>query len=158
MGIGANTAIYSVLDTLVLRPLNYPDADRLVQISETGDSGRPNSVSGGAFLDWRAHGTQFEAIALSGQVSYNLRGATATEWLSGLEVSHEFFRVLGVPMLHGRAFSRKKTAPADEATWWSLPRSCGVPVTMPIRQSLDARSCWTNGHAPSLACCRRARG
>ena len=50
MGIGANTAIYSVLDTLVLRPLNYPDADRLVQISETGDSGRPNSVSGGASL------------------------------------------------------------------------------------------------------------
>ncbi len=115
MGIGANTAIYSVLDTLVLRPLNYPDADRLVQISETGDSGRPNSVSGGAFLDWRAHGTQFEAIALSGQVSYNLRGATATERLSGLEVSHEFFRVLGVPMLHGRGFLPEEDRPGGRS-------------------------------------------
>ena len=111
IGIGANTAIYSVLDTLVLRPLPYPDPDRVVQISETSDSGRPNSVSGGAFLDWRAHATRFEAIALSGQVSYNLRGPTATERLSGLEVSHEFFRVLGVPMLHGRGFLQEEDRP-----------------------------------------------
>jgi predicted permease len=104
LGIGANTAIYSVLDSLLLRPLPYPEPDRLVQVSETLDSGRPNSVSGGAFLDWRAHGTQFDAITLTAQVAYNLRGATTTERLSGLEVSHEFFRVLGVPMLHGRGF------------------------------------------------------
>jgi predicted permease len=104
LGIGANTAIYSVLDTLLLRPLPYPEPDRLVQISETLDNGRPNSVSGGAFLDWRAHTTQFDAIALTGQVAYNLRGTTTTERLRGLEVSHEFFRVLGVQMLRGRGF------------------------------------------------------
>lgn len=111
LGIGANTAIYSVLDTLLLRPLPYPEADRLVQISETLDSGRPNSVSGGAFLDWRAHATQFDAIALTAQVAYNLRGSTTTERLSGLEVSHEFFRVLGVPMLHGRGFLPEEDRP-----------------------------------------------
>jgi predicted permease len=104
LGIGANTAIYSVLDTLLLRPLPYPEPDRLVQISETLDNGRPNSVSGGAFLDWRTHATQFDAIALTGQVAYNLRGTTTTERLRGLEVSYEFFRVLGVQMLHGRGF------------------------------------------------------
>jgi predicted permease len=104
LGIGANTAIYSVLDTLLLRPLPYPEPDRLVQISETIDTGRPNSVSGGAFLDWRAHNTQFDAIALTGRVAFNLRGATTTERLTGLEVSHEFFRILAVPLLLGRGF------------------------------------------------------
>lgn len=111
LGIGATTAIYSVLDTLLLQPLPYPEADRLVQISETVDSGRPNSVSGGAFLDWRAHNTQFDAIALTGRVSYNLRGATTTERLTGLEVSHEFFRVLGVPLLLGRGFLPEEDRP-----------------------------------------------
>jgi hypothetical protein len=82
-----------------------------VHIAETLDSGRPNSVSGGAFLDWRTHATQFDAIALTGQVAYNLRGATTTERLSGLEVSHEFFRVLGVPMLHGRGFRPEEDRP-----------------------------------------------
>ena len=111
LGIGANTAIYSVLDSLLLRPLPYPEPNRLVQISETLESGRPNSVSGGAFLDWRAHGTQFEAITLTAQVAHNLRGPTTTERLSGLEVSHEFFRVLGVPMLYGRGFLPEEDRP-----------------------------------------------
>jgi predicted permease len=111
LGIGANTAIYSVLDALLLRPLPYPEPARLVQISEVLDSGRPNSVSGGAFLDWRAHGTQFEAIALTAQVAYNLRGSTSTERLRGLEVSHEFFRVLDVPMLYGRGFLPEEDRP-----------------------------------------------
>jgi predicted permease len=111
LGIGANTAIYSVLDTLLLQPLPYPDADRLVQISETVDTGCPNSVSGGAFLDWRAHTTHFDAITLTGRVSYNLRGATTTERVTGLEVSHEFFRVLGVPLLLGRGFLPEEDRP-----------------------------------------------
>ena len=104
LGIGANTAMYSVLDSLLLRPLPYPDADRLVQISETLDTGDANSVSGGAFLDWRAHQTQFDAIALTGRVALNLRSGGETERLTGLEVSHEFFRVLGVPLRLGRGF------------------------------------------------------
>jgi predicted permease len=104
IGIGANTAIFSVLDTLLLRPLPYPQSERLVQVSELVETGRPNSVSGGAFLDWREHQTQFDAIALTNPVAFNVRGATTTERLTGLEVSHEFFRVLGVPMRLGRGF------------------------------------------------------
>ena len=104
LGIGANTAIYSVLDALLIHPLPYPEPDRLVQISETLDNGRPNSVSGGAFVDWRAHQTNFEAIALTAPVAYNLRGSTATERVTGLEVSSDFFRVLGIPLMLGRGF------------------------------------------------------
>ena len=111
LGIGANTAIYSVLDALLLRPLPYPEPHRLVQVSETLENGSPNSVSGGAFLDWRTHQTTFEAIALTGRVSYNLRGGGPPERLTGLEVSHEFLRVLGVQPLLGRGFMPEDDRP-----------------------------------------------
>jgi predicted permease len=104
LGIGANTAIYSVLDAALLRPLPYPEPDRLVMVSETIESGNRNSVSGGAFLDWRTHQTQFDALALTGKVSYNLRGSGAPERLRGMEVSYEFLKVLGIPPLLGRGF------------------------------------------------------
>lgn len=55
LGIGANVAIYSVLDAVLLRPLPFPEPDRLVQVAETLENGSPNNVSGGAFLDWREH-------------------------------------------------------------------------------------------------------
>jgi predicted permease len=105
LGIGANTAIFTALDTLLLRPLPYPQPERLVQISELVETGRPNSVSGGAFLDWREQQTQFDAIALTAPVAFNLRGSSRAERITGLEVSHEFFRVLGVPMRLGRGFA-----------------------------------------------------
>jgi predicted permease len=104
LGIGANTAIYSVVDTVLWRPLPYPEPDRLVQVSETHQPGRPNAVSGGAFLDWRGHDTGFEALALTGRITRNLRGPEGAERLRGLEVSHEFLRVLGIQPLLGRGF------------------------------------------------------
>ena len=111
LGIGANTAIYSVLDAALLRPLPYPDADRVVMVSETLENGNQNSVSGGAFLDWRTHQTQFDALVLTGRVSYNLRGAGTPERLTGMEVSHEFLDVLRVPPLLGRGFLPEEDRP-----------------------------------------------
>ncbi|MEO6235529.1 MAG: ABC transporter permease, partial [Vicinamibacterales bacterium] len=104
IGVGANTAIYSVLDAVLLRPLPYPQADRLVLISETLENGNPNSSSGGAFLDWRTHQTQFDALMLTGRVSANLRGDAAPVRLTGMEVSHEFLNVLRIAPLLGRGF------------------------------------------------------
>ena len=104
LGIGANTAIYSVLDAVLLRPLPYPEPDRLVMVSETNDTGRENSVAGGVFLDWRTHATRFQAMTLIAPVRFNLRGNSASERLDGLEVSHEFFQVLGIPPFLGRGF------------------------------------------------------
>jgi hypothetical protein len=104
LGIGANTAIYSVLDAVILRPLPYPEPDRIVMVSETLENGSQNSVAGGVFLDWRRHQTQFHALVLTGRVSYNLRHGGATERLRGMEVSHEFLDVLGIPPLVGRGF------------------------------------------------------
>ena len=92
LGIGANTAIFSVLDTLLLRPLPYPEPERLVQVSETVENGRPNSVSGGAFLDWREHQTQFDALALTNPVAFNVRGSSTTDRLWGGRGSSRTFR------------------------------------------------------------------
>jgi predicted permease len=104
LGIGANAAIYSLLDAVLLRPVPLPEPERLALIWETRPDGGTNSASGGAFTDWRTHQTQFEAIVLTNPVAQNLRGAGVTERLTGMEVSHEFLRVLGVPPLIGRGF------------------------------------------------------
>jgi predicted permease len=111
IGIGANTAIYSVLDAVILRPLPYPEPDRIVMVSETLPNGNQNSVSGGAFLDWREHQTQFDALVLTGRVSYNLRTDGPPERLRGMEVSHEFLKVLGIPPLLGRGFVAEDDRP-----------------------------------------------
>jgi predicted permease len=109
IGIGANTAIFSTLNAALLRPLPYPQADRLVQVFETREDGGQNGNSGGAFLDWREHNTQFDSLALVSRARLNLRGEQAPLRLEGLEVSHDFFRVFGVHPLLGRDF-----LPADD--------------------------------------------
>jgi predicted permease len=110
LGIGANAAIFSTLDAVLLRPLPYDSPDRLVQIFETLPSGSENSVSGGAFLDWRGNQTQFSAITLIHRVTLNLRSGGTTERLAGIEASHEFLEVLAVSPLLGRGF-----LPEDDA-------------------------------------------
>jgi predicted permease len=104
LGIGANAAIFSALDAVLLRPLAYPAPDRLVEVSETLENGNRNSVSGGAYLDWARHNTQFSALTLLGRLTSNLRGRGAPERLNGLEASHQFLDVLGVRPILGRGF------------------------------------------------------
>ena len=104
LGIGACTAIFGVLDALLWKPLPYPAAERLVHLHETLPDGSFNGVAGGVFLDWREQAEGFEAVALINPVTRVFRGSAAPERLSGLEVSHEFLRVLGIPPLRGRGF------------------------------------------------------
>jgi predicted permease len=113
LGIGANTAIYSVLDAVLLRPLPYPEPDRLMLVSETRADGGANSVSGGAFLDWREHQKTFDALMITTPVSYNLRG-DVPERLNGVEVSHEFLKVLGISPLLGRGFRQDEDRPGGQ--------------------------------------------
>ena len=110
LGIGANTAIYSVIDAVLLRPLPYPHADRLMLVGETVEGGQINNVSGGAFLDWRQYQTSFDALVLTGRVRYNLRGEGPPERINGMETSHELLAVLGIPPLLGRGFLPEEDA------------------------------------------------
>jgi putative ABC transport system permease protein len=110
LGIGANTAIFSLINSVLLKPLPYPAADRIVTIWETVPNGQRGTVSGGAFKDWRAHSSKFSHVALYKDVRLNLTGTGTPEHLVGLQVSTEFLPVLGVNPLLGRGFAAGEDA------------------------------------------------
>ncbi|HJR58810.1 MAG TPA: ABC transporter permease, partial [Vicinamibacterales bacterium] len=104
LGIGASTSIFSVVDTVLLRPLPYPDADRLVAIWER-DTSSPvprREVASANFLDWRDSVTTFEKIASAAPSSLDYTGGPEPEVFFGTKVSEGFFEILGLQPLHGR--------------------------------------------------------
>jgi predicted permease len=106
LGIGANTAIFSVVDAMLLRPLPYPEPDRLVRIWESSvkfDSPR-NVVNPFNFLDWRDHSHSFEAMAAIVDRMANLNVNGQPMAVQSLTVSPEFFSILRVPPFLGRTF------------------------------------------------------
>ena len=105
LGIGANTAIFSVINSALLKPLPYPHAEQLVDVMETLPDGRPNgTLSGGAFKDWRDHSTKFAQLAVYEDLRKNLTGAGRPERVNGLQVSAEYLSVLGIAPATGRGF------------------------------------------------------
>jgi putative ABC transport system permease protein len=103
VGIGINVAIYSIIHSVLLSELPYPEPDRLVAISETdGSSVWP--ISYPDYLDWREAQHSFDDIAVSRRDDFNLTGAGEPERFSGLFVTASYFRVLKVPLKLGRAF------------------------------------------------------
>jgi putative ABC transport system permease protein len=104
LGIGANTAIFSVINSALIKSLPYPDAAQLVNVWEMRPNGGRNNISGGAFKDWRAHNAKFAHLALYKEVRLNLTGTGAPEHIAGLQVSTEFLSALGVTPLLGRGF------------------------------------------------------
>ena len=126
IGIGSATAIFSVLNAVVLRPLPYIDPDRLVIIRDSFVPKLPEfSVSPGRFLEWQARTRAFDGIASSQNVSVNLTGSGDPERLRGALVSANFFEVLGASPLVGTAFAagddadpaRAGRAVLSEAFW-----------------------------------------
>jgi len=103
LGIGANTAVFSVVNAVFLRPLPYPDAGRLVTILETNDNDR-TSVAYPDFLDWRPQASAFEAMAAVGPYEATLESRLPAERLPVTYVSADFFRILGMHPLLGRDF------------------------------------------------------
>lgn len=102
LGIGATTAIFSVVDRLILRPLPFQEAERLVFAAETGPEGRRMSVAWPNFVDWRARARSFDRIEGSRRVQFNLTGFEAAEQLGGRMVTGGFFDLLGVQPQVGR--------------------------------------------------------
>ena len=115
IGIGANLIIFTALDATVLRPLRYPQPERLVSLYEVFENGSLNSVSGGAFLDWREHSQSFEGITLWAPFSANLRAANGAVALNGIEITHEFTSVFGIEPLLGRGFLPEEEISAETA-------------------------------------------
>ena len=111
LGIGANTAIFSLVEATVLRPLPYPEADRLVALSEADRQGNDLMVSWPDFVDWQKGTTSFSAIAALGGINLNLTGSGQAERLHGLRVSSSFLSVLGVQPSLGRDFLGSEDKP-----------------------------------------------
>jgi len=111
LGIGANTAIFSVINSALLQPLPYPHAEQIVDVMETGPEGRPNgTVSGGAYKDWRDHGSKFAQLAVYEDIHSSLTGIGTPERVTGLQVSAEFLSVLGIAPAVGRGFAASDAA------------------------------------------------
>src|SRR5215510_13388593 len=104
LGIGANTAVFSIVNAVLLRPFPYQAPERLVIVQER-ESGGGFSPSYPNFVDWRAQNTAFASIAAVRQnESFNLTGTGEPERLQGQLVSAEFFSMLGIKPLVGRDF------------------------------------------------------
>ena len=103
LGIGFTTALFTVVNGVLLRPLPFPAPDRLVMVWEQPPGiQRNNVVQTQNYLDWRARNQSFLGIAALHQLPMNLTGAGDAEQVQGLRVTGEFFSVLGVAPLLGR--------------------------------------------------------
>jgi putative ABC transport system permease protein len=105
LAIGANTAIFSLVDAVLLQSLPYPDPGRLVALSETSPLYPNMSMDYPDYLDWRANQHSFEDIAVFRRDSFNLTGNGNPERVSGAFVTASYFRVLGVGPTIGRTFA-----------------------------------------------------
>ncbi len=115
LGIGANSAIFSVVNTVLLRPLPYKNPGRLVMLwEEATHLGFPkNTPSPANFIDWRAQNTVFEAMAAMVERSFNLTGVGEPERFDGRRVSANLFDLLGVQPQLGRAFRAEEDKPGS---------------------------------------------
>ena len=111
LGIGANTAIFSVVNAVLLRPLPYPNADRLVAVSENSLKAPDISVAYPDYLDWRAQQSVFEEMSARMPTGGIITGANEPERVIGRLVTPSFFSTLGVQPMLGRAFTEAENSP-----------------------------------------------
>jgi len=107
LGIGANTAIFSAVNCILLRPLPYPDPDRIVMLWENHQSkGGPERewASPSEFRDWRDQGQNFENVCALAGWNPTITGDFDPAIVPGALVSHDFFTMLGAEPVHGRSF------------------------------------------------------
>jgi predicted permease len=107
LGIGANTAIFSIVNAVLLRPLPYPDAHRIMVLNESSGPGQDYSVALPDYFDWQKDNTVFEHLAATRKESRNLSGIAGRnpERVSCASVTRNFFNVIGLPPEIGRTFS-----------------------------------------------------
>jgi len=106
LGIGANTAIFSIVNAVLLRPLPYPNADRIMVLNESSGPGQDYSVALPDYFDWRNDNTVFEHLAATHKESRNLSGIPGRdpERVSCASVTRNFFNIVGLPPEIGRTF------------------------------------------------------
>ena len=155
LGIGANTAIFSVVNELLLRPLPFGDAERIVMVWEISPGGRrQNNTSRANFQAWRERSTAFEGLAAFTDQRLNLTGDGEPEEVSVQLATPELFQILGVEPLIGRALMPEdarpdapKVAVLSNGIWQR--RFGGDPKVVGRTISLDGAPCTVVGVMPA---------
>ena len=113
VGIGVNTAVFSVIDTVLLKPLTYPDPQALVQLEETSSHGAFPVASVPEYNVWRQQTGIFQQIAAwdMGGVGMNLTGGDHPEQVQGVHVTQGYFALFGAPVIAGRTFTAAEDTP-----------------------------------------------
>jgi hypothetical protein len=116
LGIGANTAIFSVVNAVLLQTMPYGEPDRLVMVwgSYPERDRETTPVSAADFNDWKEQNTVFEQIAASRDAQYNLTGLGDPEFIVGYRFSADFFQVAGVKPILGRTFTAEEDQPGAD--------------------------------------------
>ena len=105
IGIGGNTAIFSFVNGVLLKPLPYADPDRIVRVLEKPPGGGRNGISTLNYLDWQKDNTVFEYMAAETGGSVTLTGVTEPIQLRGSRVSPHYFDIFGIQAKLGRTFA-----------------------------------------------------
>jgi putative ABC transport system permease protein len=153
LGVGANTAIFSVVNAVLLRPLQYPNAGRLVAIQELNREGRRGQSTPANFLDWRAQSTVFEHLAAIYARTANLAAGEDAERIDLAMTSADFFEVFGVRPAAGRFFRPEEENAGHEpvvvigSNLWRR-RFGGDPNVVGRSVTLDGRAYTIVGVAP----------
>ena len=153
IGIGANTAIFSFVNGVLLKPLPYGEPERIVRVLEKPPGGGRNGISTLNYLDWQKENTVFEYMAAQTGGSVTLTGVTEPIQLRGVACVAALFRHLrhqgGTrPDLRGRTRTNwERTGSPSSAT------RCGPRSSAPTRTCSAGRSPWTAIRTPSSACC-----
>lgn len=114
LGIGANTAVFSVVQAVLLRTLPYRDAGRIVSVAEINASGHRINLSGQDFLDWQRQSRSFQAMAAYAGWPMDLSAGHRAERVNGAVVTAGFFHALGASPVLGRAFSAEEHRPGHD--------------------------------------------
>jgi putative ABC transport system permease protein len=141
LGIGANTAIVSVIKTVVLNPLPYPEPDRIVVLWEVSPEGNQDRVSVPTFEDWRAEVRSLAAMAAYRHVDFAMSGRGDPRNVPALRATPELFGVLGATAMLGRTFTRDESVVGAERVvvvshgFWSRvlgadPAAIGQPIRL----------------------------
>jgi len=114
LGIGANTAIFSVVSAVLLRPLPYPDPQNVVTFMNTSPQGSGGGASPAKFQHWREQSTVVQNVTAFRTNVMNYTGGSVPEQLRAGQVSAEYFRLFGAPLVLGRTFSPEEDRPGGE--------------------------------------------
>jgi putative ABC transport system permease protein len=111
IGIGADTAIFSVINTVLLRPVPYPDSDRVVMFTNTFPGGEGGGASPTKFNTWRAQTSAFQDVSAYRFGPINLTGVDQPEQVQSAQTSANYFRLFGYPIARGRTYTAEEDRP-----------------------------------------------